>query len=329
MAVKFQDYYEVLGISRTATQEEIQRAYRKLARQYHPDVNKSTEAEDRFKRIGEAYEVLKDPEKRQKYDRLGANWQQGQDFRPPPGWETFRSGSGGNSWGFGFDDIGEGGFSDFFEVLFGRGFQSSGAQMEGNSGFSGNTIGKGQDQEAEIAITLEEAYHGVKKSLTLQREELNRRGRAKRSTQTLEVTVPPGTLPGTRLRLSGQGAKGLGRSPAGDLYLKVTLQPHHRFSVNGADLETQVPVTPSEAALGARIQVPLVDGKAWVTLRPGTPSGHRLRLKGKGMKPREKQAGDLYAEIRITVPPKLGERERELYEKLAEVSSYHPRGKNN
>jgi curved DNA-binding protein len=323
MAVKFQDYYETLGVDRGASQAQIQAAYRRLARKLHPDVNKSPDAEEKFKRLNEAYEVLRDEEKRRRYDSLGENWRAGQDFSPPPGWEFFgaRPGTGGPGAGRGFrfdlfgDDFGESpfsGFSDFFEMLFGG--PVNGRSRSGRSGRTAwARAAPGQDQEAEITVSLEEAHRGVRKSIALE------------GGKTLEVNIPAGTTDGHRLRLRGQGGIGQGGAAAGDLYLRVRLAPHPLFKLNGQDLEAEVPITPWEAALGARIEVPLLEGKATLKLAPGAQSGQRLRLRGKGLARRAGGQGDLYAVIRIVVPASLSERERELYEELARVSSFRPR----
>jgi curved DNA-binding protein len=323
MAVKFQDYYETLGVDRGASQAQIQAAYRKLARKLHPDVNKSPDAEEKFKRLNEAHEVLQDEEKRRRYDSLGENWQAGQDFSPPPGWEFFgaRPGSGRQGAGrtFHFDmsgeDFGESpfsGFSDFFEMLFGM--PSNGRGRVGRSGRAAwARAAPGEDQEAEITIGLEEAHRGLRKSIVLP------------GGKTLEVNIPAGTPDGHRLRLRGQGASGQGGAAAGDLYLRVRLAPHPIFKLNGQDLEVEVAVAPWEAALGGRIEVPLLEGKATLKLAAGVQSGQRLRLRGKGLAHRGGGQGDLYAVIRIVVPASLSERERELYEELSRVSSFRPR----
>ncbi len=327
MAVKFQDYYETLGVDRGASPAQIQAAYRKLARKLHPDVNKSPDAEEKFKRLNEAYEVLKDQDKRRRYDSLGENWRAGQDFSPPPGWEFFgarpgagRQGAGrGSAQGFGFEVFGEdfgetpfSGFSDFFEMLFGGPVNG-----RGRTGRSGRAAwaraAPGEDQEAEITISLEEAHRGVRKTIVLE------------GGKTLEVNIPAGTTDGHRLRLRGQGGGGRGGAEAGDLYLRVRLAPHALFKLNGQDLEVEVPIAPWEAALGARIEVPLLEGKASLKLAPGVQSGQRLRLRGKGLARRGEGQGDLYAVIRILVPASLSERERELYEELSKVSSFRPR----
>lgn len=338
MAVKYQDYYEVLEVPRGASQEEIRKAYRKLARTYHPDVNKSKEAEERFKRIGEAYEVLGDPQKRKRYDALGENWSSGQDFTPPPGWDFFGQQGARNGGGaFHFESFGDspfegGGFSDFFEMLFGGGlgglggFRSRQTPDDLGAALRGQNGGKavGGDHEAEITISLEDAYHGARKQISLETESFEG-GRPKRSVKRLEVTIPPGSTEGKRLRLAGQGAKRKGGTGAGDLYLNVHIAPHPRFRLDGADVEVEVPVTPWEAALGAKIEVPIIGGSATLTLPAGIESGKKLRLRGKGLSSADGRTGDLYAVIRIAVPKSLTRRERELFEELARTSSFSPR----
>jgi curved DNA-binding protein len=338
MAVTYQDYYEILGLQRSAKQNEIQSAYRKLARKYHPDVNKSPDAEDKFKRINEAYEVLGDAEKRKKYDQLGMNWQMGDDFSPPPGWD-FRSSTGSrrarpetNGYSFSFDGFDGNGFSDFFETLFGGFGRHTREEDVGPSGMfnrrpSGSATGRrrtGVDHEAEIEISLEEAYRGSRKTVTLSAVEAGPDGRERTTTKSLQLKIPEGVTDGKRLRLPGQGAKpGNGEGP-GDLYLTVRIAKHPRFTVRGKHLETVVRVTPWEAALGSKIEIPLVAGSAEVTLPPGIESEKRIRIKGKGLGGSDGR-GDLYARIRIVVPGKITDRERELYTELSKVSEFRPR----
>lgn len=322
--MKFQDYYETLGVKREASADDIQKAYRKLARRYHPDVNKAKGAEDRFKQIGEAYEVLKDPEKRSRYDALGANWKAGQDFRPPPG---FDSGQFRSAGGAGFD---MGGFSDFFEALFG-GAKGMGGFDFGGGGFrAGGThdFGRmfedgrgarsraGAAQEAEISLPLHDVYAGAKTGISLQ---------GSRGVKTLMVKIPPGTSNGSTIRLQGQGEPGIGGAPAGDLLLKVTIAPHPRFKVEGFDLTTAVPVAPWEAALGAKVDFETLAGVVKLTIPAGAQSGQRFRLKGKGLPKTATERGDLYAELQIAVPRKLSGEEREYFEKLSKVSAFNPR----
>lgn len=332
MSVKFKDYYEILGVPRTASADDIKKAYRKLARKFHPDINKASGAEAKFKEIGEANEVLSDPEKRGRYDQLGANWQAGQDFRPPPGYENmhyeFRGAPGGGRGGRGFNPRDMGEFSDFFESLFGQQFGGGRPgtrpamwEPEEEEQFPG-----GGDQEVSITISLEEACHGATKSIRLQSTEPDARGRMQAQTKTYQVKIPPGITEGARIRLAGQGARSPGNGHAGDLYLKVQIAPHPTFRVNGHDLEVDLPLAPWEAALGARVNIPTLEGPAALTIAAGTESGQRLRLRGKGMKQgKGLEPGDLLVAIKIVVPKKLSPREKELFEELAKVSSFKPR----
>jgi curved DNA-binding protein len=325
MAVTFRDYYEVLGVPRTASQEEIQRAYRKLARKYHPDVNKAKDAEERFKEVGEAYEVLKDPDKRSKYDQLGANWKDGQEFRPPPGWEQhfgFGSGMGGQTefkWSSGTGD-----FSDFFEMLFGgRGFRSAGAR--GGAGRGPVWSQAGADQEAVVRIRLEDAFHGATRSITLQSQTVTPDGKVSVQERSYEVKIPVGILPGQKIRLSGQGGEGMGGGPRGDLYLKVEIDPHPIYRLEGRDLHMTLHVSPWEAVLGAEVQVPTPSGPVTLKVPPGSQTGQKMRLRGKGMPNPKGGAGNLIAVINIMVPKDPSARERELFEKLQQSSRFNPR----
>ncbi|MEW5814435.1 MAG: DnaJ C-terminal domain-containing protein [Spirochaetota bacterium] len=323
MAVKYQDYYESLGIDRSATQEEIQSAYRRRARKYHPDVNKSKDAEEKFKQIGEAYEVLKDPSKRAKYDQLGANWKAGQDFNPPPEWDfSFNPFNSTGGEAFHFDGFGGSGFSDFFEMLFGDAFGVFGPGKKRPS--SGWAL-KGQDQEAELTLPLEEAYRGGKKTITLESGVSGFNGRVQKKMRSFEITIPAGITDGRRLRLAGQGLPGISGGRNGDLYLKICIAPHSLFRVKERDIEMDVPVTPWEAALGAAIEVPLVAGRASLKLPAGTQTGQRIRLKGKGLRTPDGTIGDLYAIIQIVIPKVLSRREHELFEELARISEFRPR----
>jgi curved DNA-binding protein len=332
MSVKFKDYYEILGVPRTASAEDIKKAYRKLARKYHPDINKTSGAEARFKEVGEANEVLSDSKKRERYDQLGANWQAGQDFRPPPGYQNmnyeFRGAPGG---GRGFNPQDMGGFSDFFESLFGQQFaggrpggaRSAMWEPEEEQQFPSS----GGDQEVAITVTLEEAYHGATKSIRLQSNEPDARGRIQTQTKTYQVKIPAGITEGSRIRLAGQGSQGSGNRSAGDLYMQVQIAPHPTFKVNGHDLEVEIPLTPWEAALGAKVTFPTLDGPAALTIAAGTESGQRLRLRGKGLRQgKGLEPGDLIVAVKIVVPKKMSAREKELFEELAKVSSFKPRG---
>ncbi|MFO7870608.1 MAG: DnaJ C-terminal domain-containing protein [Kiritimatiellia bacterium] len=318
MPAKYHDYYKALGVDRSASADEIKKAYRKLACKYHPDVNKSPDASARFKEVAEAYEVLGDPEKRKKYDRLGQDWQRGQEFTPPPGWQTggfeFRGGprEGGIPW----EDLG--GFSDFFSELFGGGAGPAGGRREWKT--------RGRDHEAEATISLEEAFFGAKKSFQLQTAEIDKSGRVHRQKKNYDVNIPPGTEAGARIRLSGQGGRGSGGGPPGDLYLQIRIAPHPRFKLKGRDLETDLPIAPWEAALGAKVGISTLNGNLSLKIPRGSQSGRKLRLKGRGLPKRgAKPAGDLLAVLKITVPARLTAREKSLFEELAKESGFNPR----
>ena len=305
MPVASQDYYEALGVPRDASADDIRRAYRNLARRLHPDVNKEPGAEDRFKAISEAYEVLRDPEKRARYDRFGANWRAGP--QPPGG----GSAENGFDRGSGFRDVrvdfGSGGFGDIFDDLFG-----GRTGRAGRGGFEGFSF-RGGDQEAELELTLEEAAAGGRRRLSLG------------DGREFEVEIPPGARDGQRIRLPGQGSPGAGEGESGDLFLRVRLKPHPRFRVQGRDLYVDLAVSPWEAALGADVSVPTLDGSARVKVPAGSSSGRRLRLRGQGLPGGGGSAGDLYAVVMIHVPKKLTRRERELFEQLASTSKFDPR----
>ncbi|GIX30871.1 MAG: curved DNA-binding protein [Porticoccaceae bacterium] len=308
--MEYKDYYQILGVSRDATQDEIKRAYRRLARKYHPDVSKEPDAEARFKEVNEAYEVLKDPEKRAAYDQLGANWQAGQEFRPPPGWDQ----------GFEFHgDFGGGDFSDFFEALFGRG---------GFGGFGRRARrefhARGQDTHARILIDLEDAYHGATRTVTLKHTELGDDGRPRVVERTLNVQIPKGIRQGQQIRLAGQGAPGIGRGEPGDLYLEVAFKPHPFYKVEGKDVYLDLPVAPWEAALGAVVKVPTPAGLVDLKIPAGSRGGRKLRLKGRGIPAR--QPGDFYVVLQIALPPADDERSREAYRTFAAAfPSFNPR----
>ncbi|TXS26210.1 DnaJ C-terminal domain-containing protein [Streptomyces sp. gb1(2016)] len=313
------DFYDVLGVSRTASQDEIQQAYRKLARKHHPDVNKDPAAEERFKDLNEAYSVLSDPKTRARYDRFG------EDFRKIP--EDFDDQVAAGADG-GFRTrrtAGAGGPRVRYTTGFGDGFSAEDVDIEdllgslfGAGGGSGSAGVPGADQEAELPLTVEEAYKGGRRTVTL----AGPTGQPRR----YEVDVPPGVTDGQRIRLAGEGGRGSGAAPAGDLHLRVRIQSHPQFRLDGRDVHVQVPVTPWEAALGATVPVPTPGGAtAKVTVPAGSSSGRRLRLRGEGMPNPRGANGDLYAELRVMVPPTLGDRERELFEELAATSSFDPR----
>jgi curved DNA-binding protein len=309
MAVGFRDYYDALGVSRDASTDDIRAAYRRLARQYHPDVNKEPGAEDRFKEISEAHEVLRDPEKRAQYDRFGSSWKAGQDVSGASGFEGFRPRGGGGAGGF--EDVrvefGDGsGFSDFFEGMFG-GRGRGGGRRSAFEGFEGFSM-RGSDQEAVLELSLQEAARGGKRRISLG------------DGREFEVDIPPGVRDGQRIRLSGEGGEGMAGGPAGDLLLRIRVPPDKRFRVDGRDVYVDLPVTPWEAALGAEVTVETPDGTARVKVPPGSSSGRKLRLRGQGL-----GDGDLYAVVQIHVPKRLTDRERELFEELAQVSTFDPR----
>lgn len=314
--MEYKDYYATMGVSRTATAEEIKRAYRKLARKFHPDVSKEANAEEKFKAVQEAYEVLKDPQKRQAYDQLGSQWQSGQDFRPPPGWEGFGNAEQ-NARGFGGADLG--GFSDFFESIFGgaRSRHSRGRQRQQD--FSQ----RGSDQHAKITISLEEAYNGGTKSIQLQVPEMNAHGQMQHKIRTLKITIPKGVVNGQQLRLAKQGMPGI-NAPAGDLYLEMEIQPHRLFTLEGKDIYLTLPLTPWEAALGAKVKVPTLGGSVDMKIAPNSQSGLKLRLKGRGL-PTQPSPGDQYALLQIVTPPAKTDSEKAFYEKMGQVMPFNPR----
>lgn len=311
-AVEYKDYYSIMGVARDASQDEIRRAYRKLARKYHPDVSKEPDAEDRFQEMQEAYEVLKDPEKRAAYDQLGQDWRAGQDFRPPPGWDSGFEFSGG-----GFTDADAGAFSDFFESLFGRG--SSYGHAHGFGGFHG----RGQDHFARVELTLEEAYRGGTRQLTLQSPSVDAHGRVQTEPRTLNVRIPAGVTEGQQIRLSGQGGSGVGKGGSGDLYLEVAIRPHALFRTEGRDIHLELPIAPWEAALGATVTVPTLGGDVDARIQPGARSGQRLRLKGRGLP--GSPPGDQYLQLRIVAPPPRNDADRNLYERMREQMDFDPR----
>jgi len=311
--MEFRDYYEIMGVKRDASQDEIKRAYRKLARKYHPDVSAEADAEARFKELGEAYEVLKDPEKRAAYDQLGANWQAGQDFRPPPDWDQ-----GFEFHGGGFTGGDAAGFSDFFESLFGRG------QFTG--GFGGQQAGfhaRGEDARARILIDLEDAYRGATRNLTLKHTELDKDGRPRVRERTLSVRILKGVRQGQHIRLGGQGDPGVGQGKAGDLYLEIAFNPHSHYHVEGADVQLELPVAPWEAALGATVKVPTLDGAVDMKIPPGSASGRKLRLKGRGIP--AKAPGDLYVVLKIALPPAESQAARAAYRDFQQAFDFNPR----
>jgi curved DNA-binding protein len=315
MAVQFRDYYETLGVSKTATEDEIRSAFRKLARKYHPDVAKDKKAaEEKFKQINEAYEVLSDPEKRKKYDQLGANWNQPGGFQPPPDWGAQQPGGGfhrhfgGGDGGVEFE-FGGTGFSDFFEAFFGGG---RGRSAFGGFGQRPAGAERGSDVEADIMVPLEEALHGATRTVSL------RRAGAKK-VETYQVKIPRGVREGQRIRLAGQGEAGERGGKSGDLFLRVRLARHPDFRVEGSDLIHEAKIYPWQAVLGTELEVPTLEGHVRLKVPPGTRSGQRFRLRGRGLPSSSGARGDLYVEVQVEVPKKITERERELWRELARL----------
>jgi len=316
--MEYKDYYKILGVSRDAKEDDIKKAYRKLARKYHPDVSKEANAEEQFKTVQEAYEVLKDAKKRAAYDQLGSHWQSGQEFKPPPNWQGF----GGFDGASGFEDLGAGGgdFSDFFASIFGGGRAKQSGFHHAKHDFSQ----RGNDEYAKININLEEAFRGGAKTVHLQVPEVGAHGQMHMKRRTLKITIPKGIVSGQQLRLAQQGSPGIGKAPAGDLYLEIDISPHPIFSLQGRDIYLTLPVTPWEAALGAKVTVPTLGGPVELKVIAGTQAGQKLRLKGRGL-PGSPEAGDQYALLQIVTPPAQTDSQRALYEKMAQEMPFDPR----
>ncbi len=308
MGIQYKDYYEILGVDRSAGDKEIKRAYHKLARQLHPDINKSPDAEEKFKQINEAYEVLSDPDKRNKYDSLGSGLKSGEDFTAPPQWEFHYSGENAQD------------FSDFFKFFTGAagGF---GSEVPGG----GLRQRRGKDQEAEIEVSLTESIHGAHRIVELEKIEPAEDGRPARIRKSYDVAIPKGVTTGTKIRLAGQGGGGMGGGASGDLFLKVLLKPEPGFQVQNHDLLSTVDVAPWEAVLGAKIKVATVAGRVSMTLPPGTQCGQVLRLRGKGIPNQKGGAGDQLVSVRIVVPVSPSDTERKLFEQLERESGFKPR----
>jgi curved DNA-binding protein len=319
MPVQYKDYYETLGVPRTATADEIKKSFRKLARQYHPDVAKDKKrAEEKFKEINEAYEVLSDSAKRKKYDELGADWKSGAEFRPPPGWDGSpgrpprgqgRAGQGAENFDFHFGGTG---FSDFFEQMFG----STGARRGGFSAFRNQedeeAAERGRDVEGDIMVTLEEAARGSIRTVSV---------RHNSRTDTHQVKIPPGVAEGQRLRIPGRGEYGSGGGQSGDLYLRVRIAKHPDFEVDGHNLIYEADIAPWEAVLGTEISVPTLDGHVHIKIPSGTQTGQKLRVRNRGLGGK----GDLFVVTRIAVPPKVSDAEKKLWEQLRKESTFNPR----
>lgn len=309
----YKDYYKILGVARDASQEEIKRTYRRLARKFHPDVSKEANAEERFKEVQEAYEVLKDPEKRAAYDQLGSNWRSGQEFRPPPDW-----GKGFEFTTFGGADD-DSGFSDFFASLFGS--RSPFGQRRGQR--SAHFARAGEDHVAKIQIDLEDAFRGGTQTIELKSPQLSEDGRVLVKPRTLRVTIPAGVVEGQRIRLAGQGSAGVNGGPAGDLYLEISFRPHRLFQVEGRDVTLTLPIAPWEAALGATVQTPTLAGPVELRIPPGARTDQKLRLKGRGLP--GTTPGDQYVVLKIVLPPATTPEARALFEKMKQELPFNPR----
>ncbi|HUL18580.1 MAG TPA: DnaJ C-terminal domain-containing protein [Steroidobacteraceae bacterium] len=322
--MEYRDYYKVLGLERTASAEQVKTAYRRLARKYHPDVSKEKNAEERFKEVQEAYEVLKDPEKRAAYDQLGSQWQSGEQFRPPPDWGSGYEFSGGAERGgarrHSYRASGAGGesaqedFSDFFSSLFG-----------GETPFAGSGGGAraARDHHARVDVSLEEAFRGATRTLELRRPEVRSDGTVTLGTHTVRVTIPAGIGEGQLVRLAGQGAPGAGGGAAGDLYLEVHILPHPLYSLDGRDVTLTFPVAPWEAALGAAVNVPTLGGPVAMQVPANSQSGQKLRLRGRGLP--GTPSGDQYVQLKVVVPSASTPEARTLYEQMRDKLNFDPR----
>jgi curved DNA-binding protein len=309
--VEFKDYYKVMGVARDATEAQIKQAYRKLARKYHPDVSKEKDAEARFKEVGEAYEVLKSPEKRAAYDQLGQNYRPGEEFRPPPNWDS----------GFEFSGAGPGdsSYSDFFDALFGAQARA-GARNRGAF-----HAGRGEDHHAKVLLDLEASIHGGSRTFTLRMPEIDEQGRLVAKERTLNVQVPKGILAGQHIRLAGQGARASGDAKPGDLFIEVEFQPHPLYRVDGRDLSLELPVAPWEAALGATVKTPTPTGMVEMKVPPGSHAGTKLRLKGRGIP--AAAAGDFYVVLQIALPPANDAKAMAAYAAMAAALPFNPRAR--
>jgi len=316
--MEYKDYYDILGVKREATQDDIKRAYRKLARKYHPDISKETDSEVKFKALGEAYEVLKDPAKREAYDQLGQDWEAGQQgFKPPPDWQQdFDFGGGGYTQGNTHD------FSSFFEDLFGGGHANSGGYHA--TGQGAGYQAKGENVRAKIMIDLEDSFNGNKQSFSIKIPEINAQGQIVDKQKTLSVQIPKGIKEGQSIRLSKQGGPGQGSGEPGDLLLEVEFSPHRLYSVNEKDISLNVPVAPWEASLGATVKVPTPDGKQVdMKVPPSSQHGRKLRLKGKGLP--GKDAGDFYVVLQVLLPPTSDPKVKAYNEKMRDEIDFDPR----
>jgi curved DNA-binding protein len=309
--MQYKDYYKTLGIERDASQNDIKKAYRRLARKYHPDVSKASNAEERFKEVGEAYAVLKDPEKRAAYDQLGSEWHSNEQFQPPPDWNA------GYEYSGGYSEADAAAFSDFFETLFGA---QAGA---GTGGPAAGPRPHNQDSHAKILIDLEDAYQGATRTLSLRHPHLDASGHVVFNERHLNVNIPKGVYAGQHIRLKGQGDPGMNAEQAGDLYLEVEFNPHSMYKVKGKDVYLDLPITPWEAALGEQILVPAPRDRIKMKIPSGSTHGKQMRLKGKGIP--AKVPGDFYVNLQIVVPPADTAEAREAYQTLKRASGFNPR----
>lgn len=315
--MEFKDYYSILGVAADADVKAIKTAYRKLARKYHPDVSEEHDAENKFKEVTEAYEVLGDAKKRAEYDEIRQFGQQGRPFEPPPGWQS-RGGFEGDATQF------DGDFSDFFENLFG------GGRRRQSQDFSSDRASRGRDIETELPIFLEDTLSEASQQITYHLPHYDSHGqRIDDVKKVLNVKIPKGVADGERIRLKGQGAPGIGNGPSGDLYLRIRLVPHPLFDVEGHNLLITVPLLPWEAALGTKVTVPTLDGKIQLTIAPNSQSGQRLRVKGKGLPSKllssKQQQGDLYAILNVVMPPNIDPQTRNAWDELAKHNQFDPR----
>jgi len=331
--MEYRDYYETLNVPRSASADEVKKAYRRLARKYHPDVSKEKNAEEKFKQVQEAYEVLKDPEKRAAYDQLGSNWKAGQEFRPPPdfgGGFEFRGGPRGQAGGAEFES-----FSDFFSSLFGGGspfagggaggspFGDGASAYGGGAGRGRRTARKGRDHHARIDIDLEEAFNGGSRTVELQRPELADDGTLQLRKHTVKVNIPAGIADGQQLRLAGQGEGSTSGGGSGDLFLEVHIRPHRLFQLDGRNVTVTLPVAPWEAALGATVQVPTLGGRVDMRIPAGAQSGQKLRLRGRGLP--GSSPGDEFVQLKVVLPPADTPKAKELYETMQRELTFDPR----
>ncbi len=315
--MEFKDYYQILGVARDATADDIKKAFRKLARKFHPDVSKAANAEEKMKEVNEAFAVLSDPEKRAAYDNLGQSFHAGQEFHPPPNWDA----------GFEFSDRNfssgqAAGFSDFFSEIFGRHMGDMGGAT-GRHGTGTHFQARGEDHHAKILLDLEDAYHGAVRSVTLRVPHTDRQGRVALTQRSLDVRIPKGVYDGQMIRLAGQGHPGQSQGPPGDLYLEVHFKPHPRYRVEGRDVYARLPIAPWEAALGASVDAPVPDGTVSVRIPEGSQTGRKLRLKGRGIP--AASAGDLYLVLEVVLPPASHPKARELYQAMARELAFNPR----